>query len=88
LIKIVAYCDAVLVVLVFCHQNNSTIKLHNMKYRVATSSANLRDLPSANDNSTILAEIPFRLTFDLVDKTTADWWRVRLLNTDKEGCVF
>ncbi|MFV8362330.1 hypothetical protein ACNQGO_02975 [Flavobacterium sp. ZT3P35] len=58
-----------------------------MKYRVATSSANLRDLPSANDNSTILAEIPFRLTFDLVDKTTADWWRVRLLNTDKEGFV-
>jgi hypothetical protein len=59
-----------------------------MKYRVTTSSANLRDLPSANDNSTILAEIPFRLTFDLVDKTTADWWRVRLLNTDKEGlCV-
>jgi hypothetical protein len=46
-----------------------------MKYRVATSSANLRDLPSANDNSTILAEIPFRLTFDLVDKTTADWWK-------------
>ena len=58
-----------------------------MKYRVATSSANLRDLPSANDNSTILAEIPFRLTFDLVDKTTADWWKVRLLNTDKEGFV-
>ena len=58
-----------------------------MKYRVATSSANLRDLPSANDNSTILAQIPFRLAFKLVDKISADWWKVRLLNTDKEGFV-
>ena len=59
-----------------------------MKYRVATSSANLRDLPSANDNSTILAQIPFRLAFKLVNKISPDWWKVRLLNTDKEGFVW
>lgn len=59
-----------------------------MKYRVATSSANLRDLPSANDNSTILAQIPFRLAFKLVNKISPDWWKVRLLNTNKEGFVW
>lgn len=59
-----------------------------MKYRVATSSLNLRDFPSANDSSTILAKIPFRHTVKLIEKTTSDWWKVRLLNTDKEGFVF
>ena len=59
-----------------------------MKYRVATSSLNLRDFPSANDNSTILTQIPFRHTVKLIEKATSDWWKVRLLNTDKEGFVF
>ena len=59
-----------------------------MKYRVATSSLNLRDFPSANDNSTILAKIPFRHTVKLIEKTTSDWWKVKLLNTEKEGFVF
>lgn len=59
-----------------------------MKYRVATSSLNLRDFPSANDNSTILTQIPFRHTVKLIEKTTSDWWKVRLLNTEKEGFVF
>jgi len=58
-----------------------------MKYRVATSSLNLRDFPSANDNSTILIKIPFRHTVKLIEKTTSDWWKVKLLNTDKEGFV-
>lgn len=58
-----------------------------MKYRVATSSLNLRDFPSANDNSTILTKIPFRHTVKLIEKTTSDWWKVKLLNTDKEGFV-
>ena len=59
-----------------------------MKYRVATSSLNLRDFPSANDNSKILTEIPFRHTVKLIEKTTSDWWKVKLLNTEKEGFVF
>ena len=59
-----------------------------MKYRVATSSLNLRDFPSANDNSKILTQIPFRHTVKLIEKTTSDWWKVKLLNTDKEGFVF
>jgi hypothetical protein len=59
-----------------------------MKYRVATSSLNLMDFPSANDNSRILTEIPFRHTVTLIEKTTSDWWKVKLLNTDKEGFVF
>ncbi|OAB29126.1 SH3 domain-containing protein [Flavobacterium fryxellicola] len=59
-----------------------------MKYRVATSSLNLRDFPSANDNSKILTKIPFRHTVKLIEKTTSDWWKVKLLNTDKEGFVF
>lgn len=56
-----------------------------MKYRVATSSINLRDLPSANENSKILTKIPFRHAVKLLEKTSAEWWKVRLLNTTKEG---
>ncbi|WP_413998754.1 SH3 domain-containing protein [Flavobacterium sp. W1B] len=59
-----------------------------MKYRVASSSLNLRDFPSTNDNSTILAKIPFRHTVKLIEKTASDWWKVKLLNTEKEGFVF
>ena len=56
-----------------------------MKYRVATSSVNLRDFPSADENSKILIKIPFRHTLQLLEKTTTDWWKVRLFNTNKEG---
>ena len=58
-----------------------------MKYRVATSSLNLRDFPPTMDNSTILANIPFRHTVKLIDNTESEWWKVKLLNTDKEGFV-
>ena len=58
-----------------------------MKYRVATPSLNLRDVPPMMDNSTILADIPFRHTVKLIDKTQSEWWKVKLLNTDKEGFV-
>ncbi|CAM3993223.1 SH3 domain-containing protein [Flavobacterium weaverense] len=58
-----------------------------MKYRVATSSLNLTDFPPTMDNSTILANIPYRHTVKLIDNTHADWWKVKLLNTDKEGFV-
>lgn len=58
-----------------------------MNYRVATSSLNLTDLPPTMDNSTILATIPFRHTVKLMEKTESDWWKVKLLNTDKEGFI-
>lgn len=59
-----------------------------MKYRVATASLNLRDFPATDNNSRILTKIPFRHTVKLIDKTTTDWWKVKLLNTEKEGFVF
>ncbi|PRZ27773.1 SH3 domain-containing protein [Flavobacterium granuli] len=58
-----------------------------MKYRVATASLNLRDFPATDHNSKILTQIPFRHTVKLIDKTTTDWWKVKLLNGDKEGFV-
>ncbi|SFE94996.1 SH3 domain-containing protein [Flavobacterium xueshanense] len=59
-----------------------------MKYRVATPSLNLRDFPATQDNSKILIQIPFRHTVKLIEKTASDWWKVKLLNTEKEGFVF
>lgn len=59
-----------------------------MKYRVAIPSLNLRDFPSTQDNSKIIIQIPFRHTVKLIEKTAADWWKVKLLNTEKEGFVF
>lgn len=59
-----------------------------MKYRVATPSLNLRDFPPTQENSKILIQIPFRHTVKLIEKTALDWWKVKLLNTEKEGFVF
>ncbi|MFV8370037.1 SH3 domain-containing protein [Flavobacterium sp. LB2R40] len=59
-----------------------------MKYRVTSPSLNLRDLPATQNNSKILIQIPFRHTVKLIEKTTPDWWKVKLLNTEKEGFVF
>ena len=58
-----------------------------MKYRVATLSADLTDLPPTMNNSTVLAKIPFRHTVKLIEKTESNWWKVKLLHTDKEGFV-
>ncbi|SHG14230.1 SH3 domain-containing protein [Flavobacterium segetis] len=58
-----------------------------MKYRVAALSADLTDLPPTMNNSTILTKIPFRHTVKLIEKTESNLWKVKLLNTDKEGYV-
>lgn len=58
-----------------------------MKYRVATSSVDLTDLLPTKNNSTIITKIPFRHTVKLIEKTESNWWKVKLLNTDKEGFV-
>ncbi|MCL6461002.1 MAG: SH3 domain-containing protein [Flavobacterium micromati] len=58
-----------------------------MKYRVATSSVDLIDFPPTKNNSTVLTKIPFRHTVKLMEKTNSLWWKVKLLNTDKEGYV-
>ena len=58
-----------------------------MKYRVATSSIDLTDSVPTKNNSTIIAKIPFRHTVKLIEKTESNWWKVKLLNTNKEGFV-
>ncbi|MEC5167249.1 hypothetical protein RCH18_003001 [Flavobacterium sp. PL11] len=58
-----------------------------MKYRVSTLSADLTDFPPTMNNSTVLAKIPFRHTVKLIEKTESNWWKVKLLHTDKEGFI-
>jgi len=58
-----------------------------MRYRVITSMMDMKSVPAENDDSKVLFRIPFRHTVTLIEKTSSKWWRVRLLNTDKEGFV-